>query len=202
MGLGRFDVAARGAIVRTCADSVAGGALAPEPIEVAQICMPVRDGPRTNGPRRLLVAAAAAPAAAALGLIALLIVAETTGRTPLTYPMPGNLAEAAGMGMGSEVLRMLRAGQNPKAVMPVRPDIISPSVTRVTAVEAAVWGRRVRLLRLLEREGAISKEERQYVACLATIARVPEIVEEFAPNGVVGCDEERVTRALEGRLGH
>jgi hypothetical protein len=144
--------------------------------------------------------AAAVPAATGMLLVALFIASEIAGHTPLAYDLPRNIAEAAGMGNGSEVLRMLREGQDPNAIVSISPDIISSSITRVTAIEAAVWGRRVQLLRLLEREGAIrSGETREYIACLATLARVEAIVEEFAPGGVHDCDEEEVTRRLEER---
>ena len=58
----------------------------------------------------------------------------------------------------------------------------------------------MRLLRLLEREGAIPDDvARQYVACLGVVARVPDVVSAFAPDGVNGCDEQAVAHSLEGR---
>jgi hypothetical protein len=166
-----------------------GSTVAPRPIAAG------------GGTPRVLLAAAAVPAALGLLLVSVFVAAEIAGHTLLSYDMPRNVAEAAAMGNGSEVLRMLREGQDPNAILPVSPEIISSTITRVSAVEAAVWGRRVQLLRLLEREGAIRNvETRQYVACLATLARVPAIVHEFAPAGVHGCDEDEVTRRLEERV--
>jgi hypothetical protein len=101
---------------------------------------------------------------------------ELAGRTPFAYEPPANIAEAAGMGMSSEVLRYLRAGEDPHAVLYVRPHIISSEITRVTAVEAAVWSRRIRLMRLLDREGALdSPVLRGSLSCLAADIQAAEI---------------------------
>jgi hypothetical protein len=149
---------------------------------------------------RAVTAAVLLPAAAATAAVALFVLLDAAGATLFSDDPPLNIAEAAGMGSGPEVLRLLREGQDPTEVLPVRPYIISSNITRVTAVEAAVWGRRVQLLRLLEREGAFGgSEARQYVACLATIARVPSIVDEFAPSGVVACDVDEIIQRLKAR---
>jgi len=164
----------------------------------------VSDGPRKRSAGacvpRAIQWAFVAPVVAASALVVSFVAFDMAGAPPLSYRMPTNMAEAAGMGSGWEVLRRLRDGEDPNAVQPVGPDVISSSIRRVSAVEAAVWGRRVQLLRLLEREGAIQGDEtKRYLACLATIARVPAIVEHFAPGGASGCDEDRVLRQLEAR---
>jgi hypothetical protein len=141
-----------------------------------------------------------APALTATLLAAGFAAGELLGGHPFSYSRPRNIAEAAAMGSGAEVLRLLRAGEDPRAIMDVRSELISSNITRVNAVEAAVWGRRVQLLRMLERHGAIEGDDmKRYVACLATLARVPSIVEEFATSGTGECDEEQVARALEAR---
>jgi hypothetical protein len=170
------------------------------PESATTVAAPAADAAEAGCARTAILVAAAAPATAATLLILCFVMSEMAGHTPLAYDLPRNIAEAAGMGNGSEVLRMLRDGQDPNAILPISPEIISSSITQVTAVEAAVWGRRVQLLRLLEREGAIrDAARRQYIACLATLARVPMIVEEFGSSGVGDCDEQQVTRQLEDR---
>jgi hypothetical protein len=133
-------------------------------------------------------------------LLVFFALAEMSGRTPLSYQAPANIAEAAGMAMESEVLRFLREGQDPTAVFDIRPDIISSSVTRVTALEAAIWSRRVRLIGMLEREGAIrSDDSRQHLVCLAADIRADELVRRLAPQGAAGCEEGGARRFIEAR---
>jgi hypothetical protein len=149
---------------------------------------------------RLLVWVAVLPAAAASVLVASFAALELAGRTPFAYRRPSNIAEAAGMGMAAEVLGRMRLGQDPRAVRDVRADIISSSIPRVTALEAAVWSRRLRLVRLLDREGAIgSGPERDHLACLARLLRAGEIETYLAPGAAAGCDPEKTIRAIEAR---
>ena len=61
----------------------------------------------------LVACAVAAPlVVVTVGMLAF-AAAELSGRTPLAYDRPRNVAEAAGMANGSEVLRFLRAGEGP-----------------------------------------------------------------------------------------
>jgi hypothetical protein len=124
---------------------------------------------------------------------------EMSGRAPLSDQRPANVAEAAGMGLDAETLRLLRRGNDPRRLYPVRPDIISSSVTRANAFEAAVWSRRVKVMRLLDNEGRLSRQEKQRLACLATGLGVKSVVDYLAPDGVIGCDPEAVFAAIEAR---
>jgi hypothetical protein len=140
------------------------------------------------------------PAVAAMVLLAFFAVAEMSGWTPLSYEPPANIAEAAGMAMESELLRFLRQGQDPSAVYEVRPDIISSSITRVTALEAAIWSRRVRMIDILEREGAIGSDEtRRHLVCLAEDIRADELAEQLAPEGAHDCAAGHASRYVEAR---
>jgi hypothetical protein len=155
------------------------------------------DEPRVG---RVLTTALAGPVCASLALLVWFIGSEAAGRTPFAYPMPHNIAEAAGMARAAEVLRFLRAGADPGAVEDVRPEIVSRSITRVSAVEAAIWGREVALVRMLDREGALAGGgRRQYLACLATSLQATDIVAYLAPHGVEGCDPAGVVRQIEAR---
>jgi hypothetical protein len=140
------------------------------------------------------------PALAATLLVVAFVVLELLGRTPLAYEPPRNIAEAAGMGIPSEVLRFLRQGQNPEDVFEIRPDIISSEITRATALEAAIWSRRARLVRLLDRQHGIAEEQtRRHLACLASDIRAAQIVEYFAPQGIAGCEPGQARRVVEAR---
>jgi hypothetical protein len=148
---------------------------------------------------RFLIWAAAAPILAAAALLAAFVGLELAGRTPLAYRPPANVAEAAGMGMAAEVLRFIRLGERPGLVWDVHPEVISSSVTRVTALEAAVWSRRLRVIRLLEREGAIDGPVREHLACVSRHIGADDIEAYLAPRGIPGCDPERTVRDIEAR---
>lgn len=142
----------------------------------------------------------ALPVLTATLLVLAFAVSEILGHTPLSYAPPQNIAEAAGMGIASEVLRMLRQGQDVNQIMQVRPDIISSAITRVTALEAAIWSRRVELVRMLDREGAIRGDHvRRQMACLARHLRTEDILAHLAPAGLAGCDPDGTIRSIEAR---
>ena len=140
------------------------------------------------------------PAVSATLFLMFIAIAEMSGHAPLSYEPPRNIAEAAGMAMESEVLRFLRQGQDPGAVFDVRPDIISSSVTRATALEAAIWSRRLRLIGMLEREGAIQDDDtRRHLVCLAEDIRAGELAQRLAPEGLHECQPGHARRVVEAR---
>ena len=152
------------------------------------------------GTVRAAYAAALAPMTAAMVVTALFVLMEVGGSTPFSYQAPSNIAEAAGMGLGSEVLRFLRAGADPNRVYPVRPDIISSSIPQATALEAAVWSRRVELVRMLDREGALPEgPERERLACVASAIQIEAIETYLAPQGLLACDEAATVEVIEAR---
>lgn len=163
---------------------------------------------RTNVPSRgfrFVVGIAATlallcPMSIAVAIVLAFAAAEMAGHTPLSYEPPRNLAEAAGLGIASEALRYLREGSDPNQVVSVRPDIISFEITRVTALEAAIWSRRVQLVRMLDREGALADAAvRRHVACLAVHLAVEEIVAYLAPAGLSDCDPDATIRVITAR---
>jgi hypothetical protein len=140
------------------------------------------------------------PTCAGLALVMLFILLELAGQPLLQYDRPRNIAEAAGMATASEVLRFLRAGADPNAVMDVRPEVISSSITKVSAVEAAIWGREVALVRLLDRQGAIAGvDRRRYLACLSDALKAEDIARYLAPQGTHGCTSEETVTLIEAR---
>ena len=136
---------------------------------------------------------AAIPVVAMTVAIAFFTVSETLGHTPFSLGSLRNIAEAAGLGSGPEVLRLLRQGEDPNQVLPVRGEIISSSLTRVTALEAAVWSRRVELVKLLDANGAIKGDEsRHHLACIARDINAADILEYLAPTGAECVPEEHM----------
>jgi hypothetical protein len=141
-----------------------------------------------------------APFLAATALVWVYSVSELAGRTLFVYNAPRNIAEAAGRGSSSEVLRFLKLGQDPRVVMPVGPEVISSSITRVTALEAAIWSRRIRLMRVLQREGHFADPAvRAYLICLAVDIKAQEIQQFLSPNSSDPCQPNATVRAIAAR---
>jgi hypothetical protein len=136
---------------------------------------------------RLPVAIALAlslPIVAATAGILTVAAGERGGMAPFAGLVPRNSAEAAGLGRAAELLRFLKAGEDPHAVYPVRPEILSSAILRATTVEAAMWSRQVEMIRLLERESVIGgDEERHALACLAADLGIDDVVEHLSPGG-------------------
>lgn len=136
----------------------------------------------------LLGVTAAAPAVLATLAVLAFAGREMSGTTPLSDGLPRNVAEAAGSGQVSEVLRFLRAGEDPRRFWPVRPDIISSTVTRPTGLEAAVFTGSG-LMELLDRRGYIRDGgTRQHLACLAKDVGKQEVVEYLSPGRAPPCE--------------
>ena len=150
------------------------------------------EAPASTSVQRLLAAAVALPVILATVAVLAFSVLDSRGEPPLSDGPARNIAEAAALGQASEVLRFLRAGHDPHRVWPVRKDIISSTITQVTALEAAVWSRRVELIELMDREGAIGDEEsRRHMGCLASDvpSSVEEIVEYLSKKGALDCQQ-------------
>jgi hypothetical protein len=144
--------------------------------------------------------AAATPVCLATLAVCVFVVFEVSGRTLSSEGPMRNVAEAAAMGSISEVVRFLDAGENPNAVVEVRPFAISSSIRRVSGVEAAVWYRSGQLMQLLDRRGAMAEEEtRRRVTCLAVDLHADEIVSYLAPDGASSCVPGQAIAEIEAR---
>ena len=131
---------------------------------------------------RVLGCVVAIPCVAATLIILAVSVAERSGASFLHAPVPANLAEAAATGRADDVVRRLRAGEEPHHVYALRPEAISSTVLRATTMEAAMWSRQVRMIELLDREGAIRSDERLALTCLASDLDASDIVD-YLSNG-------------------
>ena len=151
-------------------------------------------------PSRLLILAVAVPPILATMALAAFSLLDVAGRTPLSYGPTRNIAEAAALGNGAEVTRLLAAGDDPARLMAVRPEVISSSVTRVTALEAAVWSRSDALARLLDSRGTIGDDAiRRHLVCLARDTQAGNVADVFAAGAVVVCEPGAALRAVTGR---
>ena len=142
--------------------------------------------------------AVALPPMAAVAAVALFAVLEAAGNRSITMA-PANIAEAAGLANASEVLRLLRSGEDVSVVMPVRPEIISSAIPRISALEAAVWSRHVELVHMLDEEGVILGDERRRLACLAADLQIGDIVEYLSPKVSPTCVVGQVEQEIRGR---
>src|SRR5688572_1707411 len=150
----------------------------------------------------IIAVAVAAPVVLATCAVLVFSGLELRGRTPLSDGPVRNIAEAAGLGHASEVLRLLAAGENPNQTHLVRQGIISSTITKVTALEAAIWSRRVQLVELMDRRGAIvDGESRRQLACLAHDLPNPvdEIVDYLSPQGPPDCVPGQALSRVEAR---
>lgn len=129
-------------------------------------------------PHNLAALALAVPIAAATLTMSALAVLEQRWPETAKARQPANLAEAAASGHAADAIRRLRLGDNPHRIYTVREHIISSEITRATTAEAALWSRRIELVRLLDEEGAIpGGEDRRALACLALDLQLPEIAD-------------------------
>jgi hypothetical protein len=151
---------------------------------------------------RLPVAIAVAllvPICIATAGIAWVAAGERAGARPFAGLVPQNSAEAAALANAGDLLRFLRRGEDPHAVYPVRPDVISSAILRATTIEAAMWSRQVEMIKLLDREGLIRDDERAALACLAVDLRIDDVIEYLAPEGSSGCEPGQALARVTAR---
>jgi hypothetical protein len=137
----------------------------------------------------------AAPIVMATAVILGVVAGELAGGAPLAAEPPRNIAEAAAVGDAATVLQFMSYGSDPTRIQPVRPELISSTVTQATTLEAAVWSRQIELIRVLDDRGAIiGPEERRELGCLAADLGVDDIVEYLTTGDpcVPGAAMERV----------
>jgi hypothetical protein len=146
-----------------------------------------------------VVVAAAGPVAFATLLVVAFIALDIAGRTPSAIAAM-SVAESAGLGLGGETLRRVEAGEDPRQIQNVRAEIISSSVRRVTALEAAVFARKVELVRMLDRRGHIADAAmRRQLACLAVDLAARDIVEYLSHADASACPRGAALAAIVQR---
>src|SRR5687767_10312063 len=93
--------------------------------------------------------------------------AEWSGRDWWSDTRPRNAAEAAALGRAADLVRLMRRGDHPEQIFPVRDGVLGDSAAWVSVIEAAMWTEGAATIRLLEREGAvITNSHRRRLACL------------------------------------
>jgi hypothetical protein len=159
-----------------------------------------RRAPGRPAPLAPAAVAVTLPLVAATALVLVFAVSEMAGEAPFTYSRPRNIAEAAGMGIGAEVLRRLKAGEDPQRLFDVRRTLISSEITRVTALEAATWSRRVEMVRMLDRRRLIDDPAtRRHLTCLAADIEAADIVALLGPEHAASCEPGAAVRRVAAR---
>jgi len=152
--------------------------------------------------RSTMVLAVGVAAPIVLATIAVLAFSglEIAGHTPSAIGPPRNIAEAVGMGSPSEVLRLLDFGEDPNRVLPVRREIISSAITRVTALEAAVWSHHREMMELLDhRRAIVDADTRRHLICLTKDVGDADILAYLSGGREVECEHGRALALVEER---
>jgi hypothetical protein len=137
---------------------------------------------------RLVGIALAGPPVVVMLCVFAVGVGERTGVPVFAAAGPANLAEAAAGGRADDVVRRLRASEDPLRVYQLRPDVISSVVLRATPMEAAIWSGRLPVVQLLDGGGAIADAaHRREIACLAADMEMDDMVEYLSPGGPPEC---------------
>jgi hypothetical protein len=134
----------------------------------------------------VLIVAAVAPLLLTFLASAWTVVGWAAGTSPF-WPDPQlTLSEAAGLGNAGEVVRLITLERkDPNRAWPVREGILG-SAHPATPLEAALAGRRVALIPVLLRHGAVvpaSDAARAWLRCLAADAGAPDVVEMLTNTG-------------------
>ena len=148
--------------------------------------------------RALALAVAVPPSLALAGMLAVAL-AERSGGALFADAVPSNLAEAAVMGRGDDVVRRLRLGEDAHRVYPVRPQPTHSPLTQATPAEAAIWSGQRLMIELLDRAGAIGDGDRRELACLAADLEADEIVAYLAPSATGECVPQRARERVLAR---
>jgi hypothetical protein len=147
-----------------------------------------------------LMLAAALPAVIATLAVVGLATIETGGYTPMSL-QPANLAEAVGLGNAAETLRLLAYGESPYRVEPVRRELITSMEMRLTPLEAAIYSKKLELVRLLDSRGVIvDSGTRAALACLAVDIEAKDLAEYLSRGLDLKCEPGAALLTIARRM--
>ena len=116
----------------------------------------------------------AIPPLAAFVLVAAYLLAESLGFRGFAAPEATTVSEAAAMGQAARALQLVNGGQNPNESQRISPGILDSNAYQLRPLEAAIAGRHIEMVRLLQRSGA-AKFDLTRAICLAR-ARLPQVL--------------------------
>jgi ankyrin repeat protein len=145
---------------------------------------------------RPLSFAAALPPAMLIGFTAVALVLAFAGRHPMWPISHPNLTEAAATRDAATVMLLIREGDDPNVARPVRAGILDRGAVRATPLEAALRERRLEIVDILLRHGAVlSETERIDFTCAARARGDEDFVRYFeARGGAVVCQSRQSAR--------
>ena len=150
----------------------------------------------------LVAAALAAPIVIAACVVLAVEVAEMSGRAWWNETRPRNAAEASALGRAADLVRLLRRGDHPEQIFPVRGGMIRESPAWLSAVEGAMWTDDGAMIRLLEQEGAVlTNAKRRQLACLARDLGRQAQADYLTRGNEEGCAPGQVLAAVKARTG-
>jgi hypothetical protein len=110
----------------------------------------------------------AGPIVATAAVVLVIQLAERSGRAWWDDSRPRNAAEAAAFDRPADLVRLVRRGDHPEQMFPVRAERVRGSPSWLSPIEAAMWAEGPPMIALLEREGAVLTDaKRRQLACLA-----------------------------------
>jgi hypothetical protein len=119
--------------------------------------------------RRILL-----PPSAAFVLVAVYLAAESFGFQGLAATEPRTVSEAAATGHAARALQLIAEGQDPNQPQHVASGLLDSGEYELRPLEAAILGRHLEMVRLLQRSGA-ARFEMARAICFAR-ARLPEVL--------------------------
>jgi hypothetical protein len=153
-------------------------------------------------PRYVLEAILTGPIVAAACFVLVVEAGEISGRAWWNGARPRNAAEASMFGRPAEVVRLVRRGDHPEQIFPVRGEPLRGSPGWLSAVEGAMWADGPAMIRLLEREGAVlTAARRQQLACLARDLRQEATASYLMSADSASCRPGEALAAVKARSG-
>jgi len=119
----------------------------------------------------------AVPPLAAFAMVALYLVAESLGFRGFAAVEPATVSEAAALGHAARALQLIDQGQDPNKPQRIAPGMLDAHEYTLRPLEAAIVGRHLEMVRLLQRSGAAQFDMTRAI-CLAE-ARLPAALEDL-----------------------
>lgn len=134
----------------------------------------------------LVALVSGSPILAAIAWLAVLAIADITGRHPIWNLEPHNLPEAVAFRDVGAVVRRIEAGEDPNRPAEVRPGVILPEPATLTPLEAAAASRQAEMIQLLLDLGAsVDANVWQRAWCLSNEPGVRAVLEAHRPPGAL-----------------
>jgi hypothetical protein len=114
---------------------------------------------------------------AAFAIVAFYLLAESLGFRGVAAVEPATVSEAAALGHAARALQLIEQGQNANEPQRIAPGMLDSHEYTLRPLEAAIVGRHLELVRLLQRSGAAHFDLTRAI-CLAG-ARLPAALEDM-----------------------